>query len=221
MKEKLKNSALVIVDEINSFFPERPGYPAGELPVPGAHEIVPVTNKLIRLFEKLQRPIVAANEDHEDVSVEESEHFKKFGRHGIRGTRGAEFYPDLNLPKSLVVFYKGSKKEVHGYSGFEGYTKEGLSLEKFSRSKKVNTLVVVGLAIDYCVGNTVRDALKVPREETGEVLLRGDKFNVIVVSDAIKAVNYPELNRGEVWIGKMKAAGAIFMTSSEVIERLV
>ncbi|HSD61611.1 MAG TPA: isochorismatase family protein, partial [Burkholderiales bacterium] len=57
------------------------------------------------------------------------------------------------------------------YSGFQG-----TNLEALVRARGVSRLLVGGLATDYCVLNTVRDAL-------------AQGFQVLLLVDAIRAVN--------------------------------
>ena len=66
---------------------------------------------------------------------------------------------------------KAMAREKDAYSGFEN---TGLA-EKL-KAAAVRRLLIGGLATDYCVLNTVKDALK-------------NGFSVLLLTDAIRAVN--------------------------------
>jgi nicotinamidase/pyrazinamidase len=100
----------------------------------------------------------------QDWHPEHTPHFAKDGGvwpdHCVQNTWGAEFYRDLLVDGPVVR--KGSGEE-DGYSGFSvrdlstGATRS-TTLESILRSAGVERLVVVGLATDYCVVETVVDA---------------------------------------------------------------
>lgn len=93
--------------------------------------------------------------------------------HCVAGTPGADFHPALKpFAESFdAVFHKG--EYAAAYSGFEGHlSKEGVSpvvdpadsasalaLGDWLRSIGVTDVDVVGIATDYCVAATARDAL--------------------------------------------------------------
>jgi nicotinamidase/pyrazinamidase len=96
----------------------------------------------------------------------------------VAGTWGAAFHPDLVVAGPVVR--KGTAGE-DGYSGFT--TRDPLTgetdpteLETLLRERGVERVVVGGLATDYCVRETVLDAVD-----------RG--FSAGVLTDAIAAVN--------------------------------
>ena len=78
--------------------------------------------------------------------------------HCIAGTAGAELAPIIADYPFDAVFSKGQYDAA--YSGFEGKTARGVSLEEFLRDRDVKEVYVVGLAFDYCVAATARDAAK-------------------------------------------------------------
>jgi nicotinamidase/pyrazinamidase len=91
--------------------------------------------------------------------------------HCIAGTKGAGFAPDLWLPPQATVVSKATTSDKDAYSGFEG-----TDLDAQLKRAGVKRVFVGGLATDYCVLNTVRDALKLG-------------YAVILLTDAIRAVN--------------------------------
>ena len=164
MKETDTRTALIVVDAINSFFP------GGELPVTDGGKVVEPLNEVIKYGLENNWLLLATNEDH----PEDTAHFKKWPVHGMHGTKGAEFHPDL-LADHLTIFYKGRSREDDGYSGFEGKNDNGELLEDFLRKYRITRVLIGGLATDYCVKATAIDAAKY--------------FETYVLLDAIKAVN--------------------------------
>jgi nicotinamidase/pyrazinamidase len=73
------------------------------------------------------------------------------------------------------------------------------------RARGIHRLFVGGLATDYCVVNTVRDAI-------------AEGFRIVVLSDAVRAVNvHPEDgSRAE---AEMHRLGAGFATVDEIVDR--
>jgi len=166
---ELKN-ALLIVDVQNDFCP------GGTLAVPEGDRIVPTLNKYIKIFSKNKWPIFASRDWH----LEETKHFKQFGgpwpKHCIQNTRGARFYPDLELPKGIIILSKGMDPDKDSYSAFQAVDSNGTEFFKLLKTLGVNELFVGGLATDYCVKSSVLDALKFG-------------FKVKLLIDAIKGVN--------------------------------
>jgi nicotinamidase/pyrazinamidase len=184
-------TALLVVDVQNDF-----ADPKGSLYVTGGEEVVSAVN---RELERALSPGATAVYT-QDWHPETTPHFQKDGGiwpvHCVMETWGAELHPDLRLDGDVVR--KGSGGE-DGYSGFtvrdpKSGAETPTELEDKLRSRGINKVVVVGLATDYCVKETARDAA-----EKG--------FDTIVLSDAIRAVNL-EPGDGERALDEMRAAGA-------------
>jgi nicotinamidase/pyrazinamidase len=103
---------------------------------------------------------------------------------------GARFANALNLPPATAVISKGTTPDQDAYSGFQG-----TDLDDRLRRAGVRRVFVGGLATDYCVVSTVRDALT-----------RG--YRTVVLADAIRAVNVqPDDGRkAEAEMGRLGAA---------------
>ncbi len=157
--------ALIIVDVQNDFLP------GGALAVPHGNEVVPVLNRYIELFERRRLPIIATRDWHPKNHCSFKNEGGIWPEHCIAETMGAEFAKDLKLTKETVVISKADTATNESYSGF-GNTE----LAKKLRSQKVTRVFVGGLATDYCVLNTVLDALK-------------NDFSVFLLQDASRAVN--------------------------------
>lgn len=148
-------SALLVVDVQNDFVD-----PRGTLVVPGADNMVPRINADIAAARDGGAAVVYTQDWH----PEETPHFAKNGGiwpvHCVHDTWGAAFHDDLVLEGPVVR--KGAGGE-DGYSGFTvrdpatGATRP-TTLEAILRSAGVERVVVVGVATDYCVVETVADA---------------------------------------------------------------
>ncbi|OGY63299.1 MAG: hypothetical protein A3I89_00050 [Candidatus Harrisonbacteria bacterium RIFCSPLOWO2_02_FULL_41_11] len=197
---KKEKTALIKVDPQKDFYHRR-----GSLMVKGGDEVVEPLNDLDRQVDLS----VVTRDWHKLGSV----HFAKNRNDGkgwvihcVENTWGAEFHPDLNL-KNVTVFSKGmDPKDDGGYSGFEGVNENGTKLGDFLKKQGVTTVVVGGLATDYCVKATVLDALKLG-------------FKVVVAYHAIRAVNLQPDN-GKKAVKEMKKAGAIFVTTDDFSDAL-
>ncbi len=162
--------ALVIVDVQNDFFQQ------GTLAVPAAEVILPFVNDLIARSLKDGAAVYASRDWHPAESV----HFQAFGGrwpvHCVAGTPGAEFQPGLNLPERSIIVSKGQSGKDDGYSAFEGTVPDATALAIDLRRRGILHLYVAGVATDYCVGSTARDALK-------------EGFRVTIVGDAIAGID--------------------------------
>lgn len=189
------SDALIIIDVQNDFCP------GGALPVTDGDRVVPVLNRYIEKFTGERLRIFATRDWH----PEKTKHFKAYGGlwppHCIQGTRGAEFRPDLVLPKDTVIVSGGMAPDQEGYSGFDGIDEKGLGLADLLHSFGIERIFVGGLATDYCVKETVLDGLK-------------HGFKVVLLEDAVRGVNLKP-DDSERAIGEMVRAGAQKMTSSD------
>lgn len=97
--------------------------------------------------------------------------------HCEQGTRGADFHPALERDGTELIIQKGLNRAVDSYSGFgaEDKNKERTSLEAELRARGITKVYVVGLAYDYCVAATAKDAAVL-------------SFETIVLKDGCRAV---------------------------------
>lgn len=185
---KQKTRALIVVDVQNDFCP------GGTLAVSQGDEVVAPLNKLIAEFLERGEPVFKSRDWH----TPQTKHFQAYGGtwpvHCVQETRGAEFHAALIDDMHIRVISKGLGDE-DCYSAFDG-TDLALQLQRLG----VDEVWVGGLATDYCVKNTVLDALK-------------EGFAVKAVADAMRPV---ELNPGDGQraIAEMRDAGAEFVNSS-------
>jgi len=157
--------ALVVVDVQNDFLP------GGSLAVPAGDEVVPVLNRWLAEFQRAGLPVFATRDWHPPGHCSFHEQGGPWPVHCVAESAGARFAPGLALPAETVVVSKDMGVDQSTYSGFQG-----ADLDARLRSAGVQRLFVGGLATDYCVLNTVKDALA-----------RG--YAVVVLADAIRPVN--------------------------------
>lgn len=145
--------------------------PGGALPVPKGDEVVPVLNEYINLFEKAKSNIVATRDWHPSNHISFKSQGGPWPPHCVQNTEGAKFHPDLKLPRRTIVVSKAMNPLKENYSPFE--TPE---LKSILKKEGVIRVFVGGLATDYCVKQTILDAL-----ELG--------FHSVLLTDAIAAIN--------------------------------
>ena len=178
-----KSCALVMVDLQNDFCP------GGTLAVPDGNQVVYVLNDYIARFSVKQTPIFATRDWHPMHHVSFKERGGPWPPHCIQGTKGADFHHDLKLPYGVEIISKGFLTEKDAYSGFEGTNLRARLIDK-----NVKRVFVGGLAIDYCVKQTVLDALK-------------NGFETYLLVDAVRGVNVKP-DDGEKAVREMVRAGA-------------
>jgi nicotinamidase/pyrazinamidase len=166
-------TALIVVDVQNDF-----ADPQGSLYVRGGEAVVAAVDREIAAADEAGALVVYTQDWHPP----DTPHFAKDGGtwpvHCVQDTWGAEFHPGLEVDGPIVR--KGSNGE-DGYSGFSmrdpvsGETTP-TELADLLRQRRIERVVVVGLATDYCVKATAIDAHTLD-------------FETSVVADAIAAVD--------------------------------
>ena len=157
--------ALLLIDVQNDFMP------GGALAVPEGDQIVPIINKIQHKFD-----LVLATQDWHPAGHASfaSTHGKDIYElidlngidqvmwpdHCVQGTKGADFHDDLKLDKIEAIFRKGTNPGIDSYSGFyDNAHLKSTGLSGYLKEKGVTELYFVGLAGDYCVAFSVKDAL--------------------------------------------------------------
>ncbi len=183
--------ALVVVDVQNDFLP------GGALPVPDGDAVIAPLNAWIARFTARRLPVVATRDWHPPNHCSFREQGGPWPPHCIAGTPGAGFAAALELPDDAWIVSKATTPASEAYSGFEG-----TDLAERLRAAGVRRLFVGGLATDYCVLNTVKDALR-------------EGFTVFLLTDAIRAVNVHP-GDGDKAIAEMTDAGAVPVTFADL-----
>lgn len=160
-----QSDALIVVDVQNDFLP------GGSLGVRGGDEIVPLLNRYMALFRQRGLPVYATRDWHPPGHASFVERGGPWPPHCIQDSHGAAFAAGLALEPGDVVISKGAEPDEDAYSGFQG-----TELARRLRAQNVTRVFVGGLATDYCVLNTVRDA-------------RAAGFDVVYLRDASRAVD--------------------------------
>ncbi len=175
--------ALLLIDIQNDFIP------GGSLAVPGGDEIIAMVNELQPRFE-----LVVATQDwhpphhksfaanHPGKNVFDQIDLNGFTQvlwpvHCVQGTKGAEFSKMLNMNKVEAIFRKGTDIEIDSYSGFyDNGHRKSTALADYLRGKQATELYIAGLAADYCVYYTAKDAIQ-------------EGFTAYVIEDAVRAIS--------------------------------
>jgi nicotinamidase/pyrazinamidase len=186
-----QGDALLIVDLQYDFLP------GGALGVASGHEVLAPINHLIELFRAQGLPIVASRDWHPQDHCSFAAQGGPWPPHCIAGTRGAEFAAELALPDDAIIVSKADTAAVDAYSAFGG-----TDLAAQLRARNVERVTVCGLATDYCVLNTVTDALE-------------EGFDTLIVPEAMRAV---DVNPGDGAraIDRMVARGAVPVRLGEI-----
>lgn len=159
--------ALILIDIQQDFMPN------GALPVSEGDQIVPLVNRLMDDYQ-----YVIATQDWHPLNHKSfaSNHFSQkvfdvidlrgvqqtlWPNHCVIGTEGADFHPDLNKEKITAIFRKGTNPDIDSYSGFfDNERLQSTGLCGYLKELKITELHFVGLAADYCVYYSIKDALE-------------------------------------------------------------
>ena len=196
-------NTLIIVDIQNDFIP------GGSLAVPFGDQIIPLVNELQESFN-----LVVATQDwhpqnhksfasnHKDMKPFEKIMLHKMEQvlwpdHCVQGSRGAAFHSNLIMNKVEGIFRKGMDPEIDSYSGFfDNGNKKSTGLAGYLRERKVQKIFLCGLAADYCVAYTAKDALK-------------ENFKTYIIEDATRPIDPT---------GFEKAKNEIFSSGGQIIK---
>src|SRR3974390_3364251 len=158
---------LLIIDVQNDFCP------GGALAVPEGNEIVPAVN---RLAAKFAHVILTQDWHPRGHSSFASSHPGKqpfdsipasYGQqilwpdHCVQGTQGAAFHPGLDVPRAELVLRKGYRNAIDSYSAFrENDRRTPTGLASYLKERGFERITLCGLATDFCVFYSARDAVE-------------------------------------------------------------
>lgn len=183
--------ALIIVDIQNDFVA------GGSLEVPFGEQIIPLVNELSEKFD-----LVVATQDWHPPTHKSfaSNHkgkkpFEKIVMEGleqvlwpdhcVQGSHGAEFHHDLALKRVEAIFRKGMDPAIDSYSGFyDNGHKKSTGLAGYLKERGAQSVYLCGLAGDYCVYFTAKDAL-------------GAGFNTCVIEDATRSISSRDFGKAK------------------------
>ena len=191
--------ALLIVDVQNDFCP------GGALPVPEGDEVVPAINRLLPHFDHVvqtqdwhppgHHSFASEHEGRSPYEVVELAYGEQvlWPDHCVQGSSGSAFHPDLQTVRTELIIRKGFRRGIDSYSAFfENDQQTPTGLTGYLRERGVDTLVLVGLAADFCVKWSALDG-------------RRQGFDVYVVEDAVRGID-TEGSLAAAW-EDMRAAG--------------
>lgn len=202
--------ALLVIDMQNDFMP------GGQLAVADGDALVPLINRLGARF----RNVVITQDWHPTghISFASSHTERKpfdsihlpygpqtlWPDHCVQGSHGAQLHADLDLPKAQLILRKGCNADIDSYSAFlEADRSTSTGLTGYLKERGINSVFVVGLALDFCVAWSAQDA-------------RAAGFNTFVIADACRAIDL-QGSLDKAW-REMLAAGVQRIESIEVLQ---
>ncbi len=166
MREELYvGDALLLADVQNDFLP------GGALGVKGGDEILPVLRGYMDRFRSRGLPIFLSRDWHPPNHCSFREQGGLWPIHCVAGSTGAQPPDSFPIPEQATIIQKATLPDKEAYSAFQD-----TPLHKLLQAAGIARLFIGGLATDYCVLNTVKDA-------------RALGYHVCLLTDAIKAVN--------------------------------
>lgn len=175
--------ALIVIDVQNDFCPH------GALAVTGGNEIVEGINRLMGAFEAVvltqdwhlagHSSFASVHEGRAPYDVTQMPYGPQvlWPDHCIQGSMGAKFHTALHQDRADLIIRKGMNPEIDSYSAFfENDQKTPTGLEGYLRTRGIKELVMVGLALDFCVNFSAADAAKLG-------------FDVEVLPDLCRAID--------------------------------
>lgn len=183
---------LVLIDVQNDFMP------GGALAVPAGDEIVGLINELQPKFDL----IIATQDWHPKghASFASSHNGQKafdiikldgldqvlWPDHCLQNTEGADFHPDLETSKIEAFFRKGTNLKIDSYSGFyDNAHLKSTGLTGYLKEKAAKELYFMGLAAEYCVYFSIKDAI-------------AEGFETVLIEDGTRALNKEEFSEAKV-----------------------
>lgn len=176
------DQALIIIDVQNDFCP------GGALAIAEGDAVVPIVNALqakfaTRILTQDWHPAdhssFASNHDGaEPYSMVDMPYGPQvlWPAHCIQGSEGAAFHGDLRTDADMIV-RKGFRPAIDSYSAFfENDHETPTGLNGYLRERGITSVVMCGLATDFCVRFSAVDAAKLG-------------YDVTVVDDACRAID--------------------------------
>lgn len=164
--------------------------PGGSLAVAAGEEVIAPLQRWIERFVAAGLPVVATRDWHPPDHCSFRAQGGPWPPHCIAGTPGAQYTAALQLPPGTAIVSQATQSDAEAYSGFDDS-----ELHQRLQELGVRRLFVGGLATDYCVLNTVLDALKLA-------------YRVVVLTDCVRPVEVHP-GDGERALAAMRAAGAL------------
>ncbi|MDR1025075.1 MAG: bifunctional nicotinamidase/pyrazinamidase [Treponema sp.] len=226
MLVNLSRTALIEIDVQNDFCPSYTlssgeKLPPGALAVKGGDEVIEPLNNLALAFAGAGARVVATADWHPPghVSFARAHPGKNAGEtvelpgtgpqvlwpdHCVRGSRGAAFHEKLDLRPASLIIHKGFRQSLDSYSAFfENDRRTPTGLEAYLKSLGIDTVLMGGLATDYCVLYSALDAAALG-------------FTAVVLTDAVRGVGIPA-GSVDAALDRMKSAGVQLIPSTHIV----
>ena len=176
-------NALLLIDIQNDFMP------GGRLAVPDGDAILPLVNALQPQFD-----LVVASQDwhpagHRSFASSHPDHAAYdeitwqglpqmlWPDHCVQATPGADLHSTLDTRRVEAIFRKGTDPDIDSYSAFfDNGHRKATGLATYLRGRGVTRVYLAGLAADYCVYFSAKDAL-------------AEGFETIVLAEATRAIS--------------------------------
>jgi nicotinamidase-related amidase len=184
----LDNKAVIIIDLLNDFV-------TGGIKTERAQPIVPRLKSLLEAARKHRVPVIYSNDAHLPTDPEV---VKRWGKHAIKGTKGAQVIPELKPTAKDYVLEKRT------YSSFFDTGLDSL-LRSLYRGEGVKTVILGGLHTNICVRHTAADAF-----------FRG--YRIVIAKDGVEAFTQEEHEEGLKYL--KYAYNARISTVDQIIKEL-
>lgn len=161
------NHALLVIDVQNDFCD------GGALAVPGGSEVVGPINAAMADFETVictqdwhpagHSSFASSHPGKSPFEVIEMPYGPQvlWPDHCVQGSTGAEFHADLHIIRADMIVRKGFHKAIDSYSAFyENDHETPTGLQGYLKSRGIERVTLVGLALDFCVSYSAIDAAK-------------------------------------------------------------
>jgi len=201
--------ALIVIDMQNDFIP------GGQLAVQGGDEIVPLINRLATRFCNVviaqdwhppgHASFASSHPGHAPFDSVQLPYGSQtlWPDHCIQGSHGAQLHAELDLHHAQLIVRKGCNRDIDSYSAFvEADRRTPTGLTGYLKERGIDTVYLVGLALDYCVAWSALDA-------------RAAGFNTVLIVDACRAIDLDgSLQRA---MDDMEAAGVSLIDSMALL----
>ena len=206
--EPRPSDVLIEVDIQNDFCP------GGALAVPEGDAVVPMANRLARLFAHVvltqdwhpagHLSFASAHPDRRPFDTVTLPYGAQvlWPDHCVQGTAGAAFHPGLDTTRAELVIRKGFRPSIDSYSAFfENDRTTPTGLAGYLRERGLDRVFLCGLATDYCVAFSADDARRLG-------------FDVFVIEDACRAIDQGGSLRAA--RERLEAAGAAMLRAADI-----
>lgn len=194
-------TALLVIDVQNDFCE------GGALAVSGGSEIVKPINAMLGDYKTIvfsqdwhpagHSSFASTHTHHQPYDVVKMPYGSQvlWPDHCVQGEHGAEFHAELQIDAAQLIIRKGFRAQIDSYSAFfENDHKTGTGLDGYLRSRGIEAVTIVGLALDFCVYYSALDARKLG-------------YQVTVKQDACRAIDLD--GSLDAALAEMKSAGVV------------